>query len=349
MLTRMLHDSPPNRDRFGMVRSARSPLLLAVCAVLSALGPGCSEDVEGDVPGECSDGADNDSDGYFDCLDHDCSGAPACANQDDDDDDDIADDDDSDDDDDSAEEAGVDVTGRVADSEDLPSGGVGVILCVGGDCRNATANSAGGFLFPDVPPATWVVQNITYPPAPGGAKYAALEYSSFYDLVTVQGNPLDLGTLVPPLMSEWTATAELVDGGTATYFAGSEDELTLSWSAPLEFPAAADDIPADELKIGMGIIPESRWPQGLDGRTPLAAYGFAPWETGLDTDGAFFSFSWTLPAGADHSLFYGFLVADYNRDIQTEEFSFVPAELDVATGTISGEFHHLSMLVVVHD
>jgi hypothetical protein len=33
---------------------------------------------EGDEPGECSDGADNDGDGHFDCDDQDCSGSPAC-------------------------------------------------------------------------------------------------------------------------------------------------------------------------------------------------------------------------------------------------------------------------------
>ncbi len=33
---------------------------------------------EGDEPGECSDGADNDRDGDFDCKDSQCAGAPAC-------------------------------------------------------------------------------------------------------------------------------------------------------------------------------------------------------------------------------------------------------------------------------
>jgi hypothetical protein len=43
---------------------------------------------EGDQPGECSDGADNDQDGLFDCDDPDCFGAPDCGGDDDDDDDD---------------------------------------------------------------------------------------------------------------------------------------------------------------------------------------------------------------------------------------------------------------------
>ena len=35
--------------------------------------------LEGDDPGECEDGADNDVDGLYDCADPDCAGAPACA------------------------------------------------------------------------------------------------------------------------------------------------------------------------------------------------------------------------------------------------------------------------------
>lgn len=33
---------------------------------------------EGDQAGECADGADNDQDGFFDCEDLDCAGAPDC-------------------------------------------------------------------------------------------------------------------------------------------------------------------------------------------------------------------------------------------------------------------------------
>lgn len=35
-------------------------------------------DIEGDEPGECDDGADNDADTLYDCDDPDCAGAPAC-------------------------------------------------------------------------------------------------------------------------------------------------------------------------------------------------------------------------------------------------------------------------------
>ena len=50
--------------------------LLGLTAGL-ALGA-CNRDIEGDQPGECSDGADNDRDGAFDCDDSDCAGAPVC-------------------------------------------------------------------------------------------------------------------------------------------------------------------------------------------------------------------------------------------------------------------------------
>ncbi len=52
---------------------------------ISILWLGCTPEVsvieneaEGDEPGECSDGADNDEDGDFDCDDTDCIGAPDC-------------------------------------------------------------------------------------------------------------------------------------------------------------------------------------------------------------------------------------------------------------------------------
>ena len=38
----------------------------------------CNQEVEGDEAGECSDGADNDWDGYFDCQDNECWNSPDC-------------------------------------------------------------------------------------------------------------------------------------------------------------------------------------------------------------------------------------------------------------------------------
>lgn len=46
---------------------------------LACTGTPDPEPAEGDDPGECSDDADNDRDGLFDCDDQDCAGADACA------------------------------------------------------------------------------------------------------------------------------------------------------------------------------------------------------------------------------------------------------------------------------
>ena len=56
---------------------------LAVTLVLLASGcPSGRYASEGDDRGECSDGADNDRDGDFDCHDPDCDGSPDCADPD---------------------------------------------------------------------------------------------------------------------------------------------------------------------------------------------------------------------------------------------------------------------------
>ncbi len=70
-------------------------LLLTACPTRSSDEP--DEEFEGDEPGECSDGADNDRDGFYDCDDQDCWSSPDCTGDDDDstgDDDDVQPDDD---------------------------------------------------------------------------------------------------------------------------------------------------------------------------------------------------------------------------------------------------------------
>jgi len=78
--------------------------LLLVPGLLVLLGlSGCpvepeNELSEGREPGDCTDGADNDGDGDYDCVDEGCAGSPDCSGDDDDavdDDDATADDDDA--------------------------------------------------------------------------------------------------------------------------------------------------------------------------------------------------------------------------------------------------------------
>ena len=52
--------------------TALASLALGICLL------GCEQRVEGTQPGDCSDGADNDADGAFDCKDDGCKGAPVC-------------------------------------------------------------------------------------------------------------------------------------------------------------------------------------------------------------------------------------------------------------------------------
>ncbi len=59
--------------RHALLSSAALSLVLA----LGCLGIG-NKDIEGDEAGECSDGADNDQNGLFDCDDEGCFGSPDC-------------------------------------------------------------------------------------------------------------------------------------------------------------------------------------------------------------------------------------------------------------------------------
>ncbi len=116
-------------------------LLLLVCSIaLTACPDGSADDddtagpdIEGNEPGECSDGADNDSDGLYDCNDPDCAGAPDCEGDDDDatgddddstgDDDATGDDDDATGDDDDSTPGPLDSDGDgLSDAQEIPLG-----------------------------------------------------------------------------------------------------------------------------------------------------------------------------------------------------------------------------------
>ena len=53
---------------------------LSTLSILSLIA--CSQSVEGQFPGECSDEADNDVNGLFDCDDPSCAQSPACVDDD---------------------------------------------------------------------------------------------------------------------------------------------------------------------------------------------------------------------------------------------------------------------------
>jgi hypothetical protein len=79
----------------ALMRLSTTIAVVSVFAMsLACLGK--KKAVEGQAAGECSDDADNDGDGLFDCNDDDCAGASACLEESDT----VSPDDDDDDDDD---------------------------------------------------------------------------------------------------------------------------------------------------------------------------------------------------------------------------------------------------------
>ena len=66
-------------SRVAMIRSLPwQGLLGSALGVFLCLGGCTSARYEGGPPGDCSDGADNDADGTYDCLDDGCASAPEC-------------------------------------------------------------------------------------------------------------------------------------------------------------------------------------------------------------------------------------------------------------------------------
>ena len=72
----MPHPTAPD-PRFSATLVLEVPMRASLAMMMVGLLVACGSH-EGDEPGECSDGADNDHDGYFDCNDLDCTFAPAC-------------------------------------------------------------------------------------------------------------------------------------------------------------------------------------------------------------------------------------------------------------------------------
>ncbi len=101
------------------------------------LSYGCGgKDPEGTKPLQCTDGADNDGDGAYDCKDDDCSGSPDCVNhtgQDSDADSDTDSDTDSDADSDTDSDTDADPCDE--DGDGYPANS-----CAGDDCDDADPN-----------------------------------------------------------------------------------------------------------------------------------------------------------------------------------------------------------------
>ena len=94
---------------------------MTVLTLLVALLACSEERIEGTEPNDCSDGADNDADGLFDCDDDSCAGAPVCAESDADTDTDTDADTDADADADTDTDADADTDADTDIDVDLPT------------------------------------------------------------------------------------------------------------------------------------------------------------------------------------------------------------------------------------
>ena len=71
----------PHESEFLVLKRTKFSVQLAIVLCAQLMLTACifgNEENEGDDAGECSDGADNDLDGDFDCDDADCDGSPDC-------------------------------------------------------------------------------------------------------------------------------------------------------------------------------------------------------------------------------------------------------------------------------
>ncbi len=117
-------------------------MLLSATALSLVLALGClgigDKDVEGDEAGECSDGADNDQNGLFDCDDEGCAGSPDCEEEIDDTGVEGDTDTDADADSDTDADADSDTDADVDDPAGLYLGEVSLLLLNSGDDGKCT-------------------------------------------------------------------------------------------------------------------------------------------------------------------------------------------------------------------
>ncbi len=71
----MRHETGPCH---GYADDMERLLIFGLLALPLSCRPLLGTEFEGDDAGECSDGADNDRDGYFDCQDNECWDSPDC-------------------------------------------------------------------------------------------------------------------------------------------------------------------------------------------------------------------------------------------------------------------------------
>ncbi len=255
-----------------------------------------------------------------------------CSHADDDDDDATGADDDAADDDDS--EPTYLISGTIDPAEE----GITVTCCSGDTCMFSQTDAAGDFACSGITDGAWVTHNIGLPGAATNPN-APLEWASFYDVVTVEGTDISMGTQVIPEMSDGLA----VDGGPGTLdFANG---VSATWDADLAPPLIA--VAIDDLTLGSETLPEDEWATSLDANYEIiAAYVFAPFEMGVADEG---TFDLTLPApGVVEGDSVRIAFAHYDANIYSGEFSWVNATAGTDEVT-SDQVTHLGALYVIRE
>jgi len=272
---------------------------------------------------------------------------PACggsgddddAADDDDDDDDDADDDDASDDDDSSPPT-YSISGQVTDVDGTPLESVAVTACSSGTCLLGSSDATGNVTISGLPgDDSYVIHNISYP---GGGDDAALNFSSFYDIIAVAAEDvvIDLPLVIPSITDSETPANEAA-GSVAV------GDATVSWTAPIDWPSSVSAVSAPS--IGIAEVPEANLPTALGEQATWGAWTFAPFETAIEGDDHP-DFTVTVPLdGVAVTDTVNFLVAHYEVDIETEAMESVPASLEEIDGVVYAtvEVPVLSLLIAL--
>jgi hypothetical protein len=272
-------------------------------------------------------------------------GLPACVSDavddvgeaDDDDDDD--DDDDVSDDDDSSPPT-YSISAQVTDVDGTPLESVAVTACSSGTCLLGSSDANGDVTISGLPgDDSYVIHNISYP---GGEDDAALNFSSFYDIIAIAAEDvvLDLPLVIPSITDSEVPANEA---------AGSVSigDATVSWTDPIDWPSSVSAVSSPS--IGIAEIPEANLPTALGEQATWGAWTFAPFETTIEGEDHP-HFTITVPLeGAAVTDTVNFLVAHYEVDIKTEVMESMPASLEEIEGVVYAtvEVPVLSMLIAV--
>jgi hypothetical protein len=260
------------------------------------------------------------------------------------DDDDATDDDDDDDatDDDDTSPPTFSISGTVVDEAGSPLEGVAVTACSAGTCLLANSAADGSLIIDHLPGDDgYVIHNISFP---GGADDAGLTYSSFYDIIHIGDADVVLdGPLVVPEVDESSVPTNDEAAGSITL-----GDITVSWPSAINWAPSVASVASPS--IGVSSIPQANWPVALGEATGIAAWSFAPFETGLEGDDEPPYFTVTVPLdGVAATDNVSFMVAHYSEDIETEVMATYPAALVEAEDTLwaTADVPVLSLLIAV--